>query len=81
MSGSLAMMSTHTPTHSSQIMTAGPAMSFLTSFWVLLQKEHRRDSVMFSPNCLTLDDFVASLLGAILLLYAQWLRAIQCIGA
>jgi hypothetical protein len=53
-----AMMSTHTCTHSSQIKTVGPAMSFLTSRSLLLQKEQRRAgfpapsccSVRFLPN-------------------------------
>jgi len=48
---SSAMMSLQTSTHSSQMKTVGPAMSLRTSFWSLLQKEHRRTSVSpaFSP--------------------------------
>ncbi len=42
---SSAMMSLQTSTHSSQMKTVGPAISFRTSFWSLLQKEHRRTSV------------------------------------
>src|SRR6478672_2430056 len=42
---SSAMMSLQTSTHSSQMKTVGPAMSLRTSFWSLLQKEHRRTSV------------------------------------
>src|SRR3990167_8693980 len=41
---SSAMMSLQTSTHSSQMNTVGPAMSLRTSFWSLLQKEHRRTS-------------------------------------
>src|SRR5438552_13549066 len=41
------MMSWHTPTHSSQMKTVGPAISFRTSFWLLLQNEHRRTSSLF----------------------------------
>src|SRR5215831_4339740 len=44
---SSAMMSLQTSTHSSQMNTVGPAMSLRTSFWSLLQNEHRRTS--FSP--------------------------------
>src|SRR5437867_7569050 len=39
------MMSLQTSTHSSQMKTVGPAMSFRTSFWSLLQNEHRRISL------------------------------------
>src|SRR5665213_4013352 len=46
------MMSLQTSTHSSQMKTVGPAMSFRTSFWSLLQKEHRRTSV--SPAFFTI---------------------------
>src|SRR5579872_6281149 len=49
---SSAMMSLQTSTHSSQMKTVGPAMSFRTSFWSLLQKEHRRTSV--SPAFFTM---------------------------
>src|SRR5580765_710144 len=49
---SSAMMSLQTSTHSSQMKTVGPAISFRTSFWSLLQKEHRRTSV--SPFFLTI---------------------------
>src|SRR5207245_10098732 len=42
---SSAMMSLQTSTHSSQMKTVGPAMSFRTSFWSLLQNEHRRISL------------------------------------
>src|SRR5262245_1592720 len=42
---SSAMMSLQTSTHSSQMKTVGPAMSFRTSFWSLLQNEQRRTSV------------------------------------
>src|SRR5205809_5331698 len=49
---SSAMMSLQTSTHSSQMNTVGPAMSLRTSFWSLLQKEHRRTSV--SPAFLTI---------------------------
>jgi hypothetical protein len=31
-------------THSSQMKTVGPAMSFFTSRWLLLQNEHLRTS-------------------------------------
>src|SRR5438094_10599842 len=44
---SSAMMSLQTSTHSSQMKTVGPAISFRTSFWLLLQKEHRRTSSVF----------------------------------
>ena len=46
------MMSLQTSTHSSQMKTVGPAMSLRTSFWSLLQKEHRRTSV--SPAFFTM---------------------------
>src|SRR5215475_7388573 len=46
------MMSLQTSTHSSQMKTVGPAMSLRTSFWSLLQKEHRRTSV--SPAFFTI---------------------------
>src|ERR1051326_3839168 len=36
------MMSMHSSTHSSQMNTVGPAMSFLTSCWLLPQKEQYR---------------------------------------
>src|SRR5262249_35045210 len=36
------MMSLHSPMHSSQMYTVGPAISFFTSFWFLPQKEHDR---------------------------------------
>src|SRR4029079_1522244 len=49
---STAMMSLQTSTHSSQMKTVGPAMSFRTSFWSLLQKEQRRTSG--SPAFLTM---------------------------
>jgi hypothetical protein len=49
---SSAMMSLQTSTHSSQMKTVGPAMSFRTSFWSLLQNEHRRTSV--SPPFFTM---------------------------
>src|SRR5260221_12096917 len=42
---SSAMMSLQTSTHSSQMNTVGPAISLRTSFWSLLQNEHRRTSV------------------------------------
>src|SRR6266542_985249 len=38
------MISRQISTHSSQMYTVGPAMSFLTSLWLLLQKEQRRTS-------------------------------------
>src|SRR5579862_3305924 len=41
---SSAMMSLQTSTHSSQMKTVGPAMSFRTSFWSLLQNEQRSTS-------------------------------------
>src|SRR5712691_7808050 len=41
---SSAMMSLQTSTHSSQMKTVGPAISLRTSFWSLLQNEHRRTS-------------------------------------
>src|SRR5262249_15334290 len=43
-------MSWQTPTHSSQMKTVGPAISFRTSFWLLLQNEHRRTSSLFFFN-------------------------------
>ena len=43
---SSAMMSLQTSTHSSQMKTVGPAMSFRTSFWSLLQKEQRSVSLL-----------------------------------
>src|SRR6476469_7315505 len=48
---SSAMMSLQTSTHSSQMNTVGPAISFRTSFWSLLQNEHRktRSRRTFSP--------------------------------
>src|SRR5580692_1577800 len=49
---SSAMMSLQTSTHSSQMKTVGPAISLRTSFWSLLQKEHRRTSV--SPAFFTM---------------------------
>ena len=49
------MMSLQTSTHSSQMKTVGPAISLRTSFWSLLQKEHRRTSV--SPAFLTMSNF------------------------
>src|SRR5713226_408561 len=54
---SSAMMSLHTSTHSSQMKTVGPAMSFRTSFWSLLQNEHRSTSV--SPLFLTMKNPVS----------------------
>src|SRR5258705_9748566 len=51
---SSAMMSLQTSTHSSQIKTVGPAISLRTSFWSLLQNEHRKTSV--SPDFLTITD-------------------------
>src|SRR5436190_12688250 len=51
---SSAMMSLQTSTHSSQMKTVGPAMSFRTSFWSLLQNEHRKTS--FSPFALTIGN-------------------------
>src|SRR5688572_33046020 len=36
---SSSMMSMHSSTHSSQMNTVGPAISFLTSCWLLPQKE------------------------------------------
>src|SRR5438093_9287849 len=53
---SSAMMSLQTSTHSSQMKTVGPAISLRTSFWSLLQKEHRRTSV--SPLFFTIGDFL-----------------------
>src|SRR3954471_11325576 len=41
---SSAMMSRQMSTHSSLMKTVGPAMSFLTSRWLLLQNEHLRTS-------------------------------------
>jgi hypothetical protein len=41
---SVATMSTQISTHSLQINTVGPAMSFRTSSCALLQKEHRKTS-------------------------------------
>src|SRR5436190_91733 len=41
---SSAMMSRQMSTHSSQMKTVGPAISFLTSRWLLLQNEHLRAS-------------------------------------
>src|SRR4051812_9418786 len=38
------MMSLHSPMHSSQMYTVGPAISFLTSFWALPQNEQVRDA-------------------------------------
>src|SRR3981081_4383161 len=38
------MMSRQMSTHSAQMYTVGPAMSFLTSRWLLLQKEQRSTS-------------------------------------
>src|SRR5687768_10167496 len=51
---SSAMMSLQTSTHSSQMKTVGPAMSLRTSFWSLLQNEHRKTS--FSPFALTIKE-------------------------
>ena len=50
------MMSLQTSTHSSQMKTVGPAISLRTSFWSLLQNEHRRTSV--SPAFLTMLSLV-----------------------
>ena len=47
------MMSLQTSTHSSQMNTVGPAISFRTSFWSLLQNEQRSTSV--SPFFFTMD--------------------------
>src|SRR5215470_16990949 len=44
---SSAMMSLQTSTHSSQMNTVGPAISLRTSFWLLLQNEHRKTSSLF----------------------------------
>ena len=41
---SSSMISLHRSMHSSQMYTPGPAMSFLTCFWLLPQKEHFRRS-------------------------------------
>ena len=49
---SSAMMSLQTSTHSSQMKTVGPAISLRTSFWSLLQNEHR--STSFSPFFFTM---------------------------
>src|SRR5580704_14223587 len=54
---SSAMMSLHTSTHSSQMNTVGPAISLRTSFWSLLQKEHRRTSA--SPPFFTIGTLPA----------------------
>src|SRR5207249_458542 len=51
------MMSWHTPTHSSQMKTVGPAISFRTSFWLLLQNEHRRTSSLFFFTDFLFDAF------------------------
>src|SRR5687767_15896776 len=50
---SSAMMSLQTSTHSSQMKTVGPAISFRTSFWSLLQNEQRRTSA--SPDFFNLS--------------------------
>src|ERR1044072_8017010 len=55
---SSAMMSLQTSTHSSQMNTVGPAISFRTSFGSLLQKEHRRTSD--SPLFLTIHNLLRS---------------------
>src|SRR5688572_33125819 len=47
------MMSLQTSTHSSQMKTVGPAISFRTSFWSLLQNEQRRTSA--SPDFFNLS--------------------------
>src|SRR5258708_16524097 len=44
---SSAMMSRQMSTHSSQMYTVGPAISFLTSRWDLLQKLQRKTSPLF----------------------------------
>src|SRR5665213_4069898 len=46
------MMSLHRSMHSSQMYTPGPAISFLTCFWVLPQKLHLTRSPP-SPNFAT----------------------------
>src|SRR5215203_6823132 len=51
---SSAMMSLQTSTHSSQMKTVGPAISLRTSFWSLLQNEHR--STSDSPFFFTIGD-------------------------
>src|SRR5437868_11485549 len=50
------MMSMHNSTHSSQMNTVGPAISFLTSCWLLPQKEQY--SVFFEspPLALVITD-------------------------
>src|SRR5437763_16198004 len=57
---SSAMISLQTSTHSSQMNTVGPAISFRTSFWSLLQNEHRRTSV--SPAFFTMPRLLLGLL-------------------
>jgi hypothetical protein len=52
---SSSMISLHSWMHSSQMYTAGPAISFLTSFWFFPQKEQNRLSLarLFWPcSCL-----------------------------
>src|SRR5579859_7223276 len=46
------MISLHRSMHSSQMYTPGPAMSFLTCFWLFPQKEHFSRSPP-SPNFAT----------------------------
>src|SRR5215475_13643900 len=48
-------MSWQTPTHSSQMKTVGPAISLRTSFWLLLQNEHRNTSSLFFFKGVPLD--------------------------
>src|SRR6478672_10323676 len=56
------MMSMHSSTHSSQMKTVGPAMSFLTSCWLLPQNEQYR--VFFeSPPALLMGLYYSSKTG------------------
>src|SRR5579864_1063456 len=62
---SSAMMSLQTSTHSSQMNTVGPAINFRTSFWSLLQNEHRRTSVSPAFFTMLVPDVVRAFRSAI----------------
>ena len=49
------MISLHKSTHSSQMNTVGPAINFLTSFLLLLQKEQRSTSLRVRSSLLAIS--------------------------
>src|SRR6266487_1096480 len=52
---SSSMISLHKSMHSSQMYTPGPAMSFLTCFWLFPQKEHFSRSPPSPIRAMTAD--------------------------